>query len=522
MKRTLPESFCASKHPKKERTTRSSFITRHFVRFQNNAIPPRHYRDPLLVIESTASTQVTKDCYNDILRVSATFPWKKELEKKNDPSKIKSLELVPVVEIHDVETCRGGGCAICYGSPGTKKNTHARISEYIKRMKILDELAVHFHTPNVPEGTKSHLFAIIISSLKDANIRLKKLKIRRLCFTWDSMMLLSSYLSEITSLDVLEIEGCTEKMEEDCKPLKTIFRTLMGSVSLKTLALTDFTLPSDNDHYWWKFLEKTTSLEQLRLDSRYELRSVKQLMEYAEKHPRLTETALPGTCLYFIDGEYPNQGHEPAYAIPCPKQLAWHHANAYSQVTGEMKITVETFVSCIESCNLINIQVVGKLSLTERTKLLAVLKKTNIESLSLERSNITVPEIITLLTDNKTLKELNLRGNAINNRDFMQLVPYLSQNDALTSVDMSSNMISLREMYEIMGLCQIIENNSRLNYLNLVASVDHNYKRFFQKNDEEIELLVEAIIKSTKKNCVMWQCRADLSGSTSFFFIFRV
>lgn len=534
----------------------SSYIVEHFVLFQNNVEPShRRQRGPLLVQPQELPLvenghrgrhyKATKDG-RDHIHMSTMFPWKHNLERGFDFSKIKSLKISIT------------GRALPNATDETDDHLSGEAisgAAAIGRMKRLEELTIRFrNSAAIPKETKTRLLEFLLGSLKNSGNVLRRLKIKRMPFTDKDTQSLTFYVTENASLEELELVACFEP--GDTRQLKNFFEPLIGKNSLKSLILTKIKLPFDVNFCFdppiktqplWKFIEETTRLEtlrlglthldRLRLGSKHwtgdirsnEFQTIGHLVELTRNHPTLREIIFPRMRWYFdgyispveINNKYTDWIYDsPPYAVLCPSQLSWLCNNEWS------RFEVEDWVACIESCKSTRVLGGGVFSGEQKEMLVTTMERINAESLTLESSNMTISNVINFLTRVSSLKELILRKNIANIRGFMHLVPYLSTNTTLTSLDMSESTISFRENGEIAGLCYLIENNSTLNRLDLrsasfsfICDTSESEER---RCEERYESMLKDMIRSIKRNCKLWQCNIELCGSMSLsFFLYH-
>lgn len=499
---------------------------------------------------------VIKKDIHEHLHLETSFPWKNNLEQNIDLFQIKSLTLC----IHDAFS---------------EDPERITCLEAIQRMKSLEYLSIYRNPQSQnPEANGTCLFESLLSALLHAGIALKRLTIRHICPKDRDMAILSSYLTKTTSLDELklyanlkaramlssyltgtasldELELCTdwEARYYNIKFLQTFFDAFHGVTSLKTLVLQNFMFLSnftrlsldmrqttdDKQEKYDKEDDRSTNFrlciedvytgcdsedEDLHMDSEDEVDmgdvlydSKKRLVElfalkdadYSFQNIRLTDNAF-FTARWFFQ----STGDAPPIALStfiCPLQISWLRCNGYDNGLFDLK----DLLLCNRACNLTRIELKGGLSNAHKKELMNALESTNIKSFIFRGSGILISDIITLLTKT-ALEELVLCGSSpVNVQEFLQLVPHITTNTRLTSLELGNN-IHFYKRSEVAGLCEIIEKNTTLK--RLILSGGHNNRH---RNDLRYKQFLGDLIHAAKRNSNMWLCDAVISGSVYFF-----
>lgn len=503
-----------------EAMNRISFdFTKHFVNFRNNEPYLRNNepyrlnkREPCIVIRywSRSSDEEVNWRYYRVTRdglgrlcASTTFPWNPELEKIVDFSQVKSFKILT----HESMICRYSVSTETV--PDVEAILHdvdainfCRDVEAIRRMNSLEDFSICCHyTESTGGPLKTYLLSKILPIL--ANVQtLKRLKIKRIRFTDDDTRLLASFLSRTPSLDVLELDSCFNP-DEQCidERLEKFFSPFVGHISLKTLVLKDFMEISvifdvgcscDYIQYSRETLEET----HLGLSHRRKaIHSFERMIKNTKYRLTLKEqkftTRGPVSCIDFCDSTRTEWA-----------RTEWDDPWAEWEEPLLIKVQDNPFVE-------------RKIFREDQKNILTT--SSTIKTLLLQGVDVTIPEIIILLTNNKSLEEMTFHFNncSVDTRGFMQLVPHLLANTKLTSFDVGDSLICFREKHEVDCLRELIEKNTTLNRLILCSSV--NCIRFAVGNKETFESFLRDIIRSMKKNHSLWQFNAILCGSTFFF-----
>lgn len=522
----------------------SSYITEHFVKFQNNAeITRRNKHDrlsetsyrsrhgPKFVTKYRKSSRGGRFCRYSIAKdrygyyhLNTTFPWEYELEWDVILSKIKSLKLTII------------GSALDH----PRRNTDGTISKeaiiclaMIQRMESLEELSMTpwLQSPGVTGASITRTFTCLLTALSHVD-KLKRLKIKRLFLSEDNLRTLSLYLTTNTSLTDLILEESLSTSQafsaiRHTSPysgnLKTFFDSFGNTNSLRTLTVNNSTSASIVFESGHSFGEKYSSDpgEIYRTVDLY-LRGPESngvvygygnfldtLVEISRNQPSVKAIYFPRLSWNFKGDLGPN-----IYAILYPSEISWLLSARRKE---RSKYTVNDLISCLKACNSTRVVIGGINSDSQKEDMMKVLEATSIKSLVLKKSVMTTSDIIAILTNVKSLEELTLRSvGCAGDKDFTRLFSYLSTNTTLVSLDLGEAEIQKKQ--EVDSLCELIEKNSTLNHLvlcNPCGSSDYpgdvySYASFLRD-----------IIGSMKKNSKLWQCNVMLNGSMSSFFFCR-
>lgn len=521
-----------------------SYITRHFINFQNNAEPTyRNKYGPLLVVRTwdtpktilpkgdTRHNRITKDALESI-HLETVFPWERDLEKRIDFSRIKSLKLIIYNNANPSHEC-----------DDPRDDTNARdecdnvgaCSNVIQRMKSLEYLSIcQYAKSKNPEMVhlfaNSHLLGNLLTGLSRAEIDLKRLKLKRMRLKGRDLAILSSYLTKSSTLEELELDAYFDPVTKprNVEILRTFFGIFIDPNSFKTLILKKLTFLTDVNVDFGQLPDVEQGSEPGQpLDDNQPPEKYNN-----KEHPKNFFVSEPEKILCELMYEF--KGHHTSrdtrgpvsiwdfqstidtpsalYTVLCPQQITWLHANGY--ING--RFTVRDLMRCNKVCNSTHIELGGSLSGIQKKELMDALDATSIESLILREPNMSFSDIVTLLK-NATLKNLYLCDNVpfIDAQSFLQLAPYIASNTKLTFLNFGDNDICFYERNEVAALCEIIEKNSTLNCLTLRGEYDGSP---VSKDDEKYELFLGDIIRSAKKNCSLWQCDVNICESKSFFF----
>lgn len=534
-----------------------SALERHFISFDNNASPftssRRIHRLPRLTEDVFGNNLLKIKNYGDGIGIMLQLTGDVSPKLDVEPLLVKKLRLY----LSCITT------ATCYRREDAPHNCTCEsirrvetFSSQFKRMKFLEEFSVVLYLPGLETAVRQGLEKSVLSTILEMvpGKRLKKLKIKSDRFTDEDIRTLSSYMLEIKSLKTLKL-ACEGKLA--ISPLDTFFGPMAGNPSLEVLILGGYITPEasgfdqsreDTFSGWWDFLKGNTSLKSLSIAKHISDDVAKMLLKVTRnctnletlqlnifpkklpsqlsispkklREPLSMQTSGDSLSMQISELYDILKDHPAAFAIPYIHGRLidnWNSHFLYIDRQSErcvrtMEFVVDNIIAFVDTNKTIRTLLIEDtvFTKTRAAELTSVLQRnTTITSMTMRNTwGFEAINVVSLLEKNKTLKTLSLCFSGafeddFTARDFLQIAEHLKTNNTLTALELHVHNIDFNDDVAVGTLCELIETNTSLNYLNITNR--HVYEtgpwhgKFFLK-----------IVKAIKNNATLWEFKVSL------------